>query len=146
MNRRLFVAAALSTPFVAGCSAPLGFSPPAGGVNGMLSGMQKYMGTSADQTAASAGALFGLAQNKLSPADFAKLNTSLPGLSDLVTKGTGILGVSPSSLTSMSSVTSALSKLNVNPAQLSQMSGYIGNYLGGSGANNAASMLAGVLR
>jgi hypothetical protein len=112
----------------------------------MLSGMQKYMGTSADQTAASAGALFGLAQNKLSPADFAKLNTSLPGLSDLVTKGTGILGVSPSSLTSMSSVTSALSKLNVNPAQLSQMSGYIGNYLGGSGANNAASMLAGVLR
>ena len=46
----------------------------------------------------------------------------------------------------MSSVTGALSKLNVNPAPLSQMSGYIGNYLGGSGANNAASMLAGVLR
>jgi hypothetical protein len=146
MNRRHFVFAAVSAPVLAGCSAPIGFNPPAAGLNGMMSGMQRFMGTTANQTQASAGALLGLAQNKLSPADFAKLNTSLPGIGDLVTKGTSALGVSPSSLTSMSSVTSALAKLNVSPAQVNAMAGYMGNYLGGSGASSAASLLGGVLK
>lgn len=146
MNRRHFVLAAVSAPVLAGCSAPIGFNPPAAGLSGMMGGMQKYMGTTANQTTASAGALLGLAQNKLSPADFAKLNTSLPGIGDLVSKGTGLLGVSPSSLTSMSSVTSALSKMNVSPAQVNAMAGYMSNYLGGSGASSAANLLGGILK
>ena len=146
MNRRHFLAAAVATPLVAACSAPLGYAPVSGGTAGLLSGLQKYMGTSMDQTVASAGSLFALAQNKMSPADFAKLGTSLPGLPDLVSRGTSLAGVSPASLSSMSAVTSALGKLNVNPAQISAMSGYLGNALTGSGATSAASSLMSVLR
>ena len=146
MNRRALLLAAAAAPIIAGCSAPLGFNPPASGLNGMLSGLQRHMGTSLDQTTAGAGALTALAQNKLSPADFARLNTSLPGLPDLATKGAGLLGVSPSSLNSMAAVNSAMSKLNVSPAQMNAMASYMGNFLNSSNASSAASMLGGILR
>jgi|LakMenE18May11ns_1017448.scaffolds.fasta_scaffold9336722_1 hypothetical protein len=146
MNRRALLLAAAAAPIVAGCAAPLGFNPPPSGLSGMLSGLQRHMGTSLDQTTAGAGALTALAQNKLSPADFARLNTSLPGLPDLATKGAGLLGVSPSSLNSLAAVNSAMSKLNVSPAQMNAMASYMGNFLNGSNASSAANMLGGILR
>lgn len=146
MNRRALLLAAAAAPLVAGCAAPLGFNPPSAGLNGMLSGLQRHMGTSLDQTTAGAGALTALAQNKLSPGDFARLNTSLPGLPDLATRGAGLLGVSPSSLNSMAAVNAAMSKLNVSPAQMSAMANYMGSYLTGGNATSAASMLGGILR
>jgi hypothetical protein len=146
MNRRALLIAAAATPLITACSAPLGFNPPSSGLNGMLGGLQRHMGTSLDQTTAGAGALTALAQNKLSPADFARLNTSLPGLPDLATKGAGLLGVSPSSLNSLAAVNSAMSKLNVSPAQMNAMASYMGNFLNSSNASSAASMLGGILR
>ena len=147
MQRRRFIAAAAATPFVlAGCAAPLGFNPPAGGVAGLLGGAQKYMGLNADQTAASLGSMFALAQNTLSPADFAKLGTSLPGLGDLVGRGTSLLGVSPSSITSTKALADAVAKLNVNPSQISALAGYVGNTLNGSGATSAANLLSSAWR
>jgi hypothetical protein len=147
MNRRLVLAAAAAAPFViAGCAAPLGFNPLPGGVNALVSGAQKHSGLSADQTAASLGAMFGLAQNALSPADFARLGTTLPGIGDLVTRGASVGGFTPSSLTSLKSVTDTLGKLNVNPTQLSQLGGYVTGALGGGGASGAADMLSKVWR
>lgn len=147
MDRRHFLAAAAAAPVVlAGCAAPLGFNPLPGGVNALVSGAQKYTGLSADQTSASLGAMFGLAKNALSPADFAKLGTTVPGIGDLVTRGASVGGFSPASLTSMKSVTDALGKLNVNPTQLSQLGGYVTGALGGGGASGAADMLSKVWR
>ncbi len=111
MNRRHVLAAAAAVPVaLVGCAAPLGFNPLPGGVNALVSGAQKHTGLSADQTAASLGAMFGLAQNALSPADFAKLGTTMPGIADLVTRGASVGGFSPSSLTSMKSMTDTLGK------------------------------------
>ena len=147
MNRRHVLAAAAAVPVaLVGCAAPLGFNPLPGGVNALLSGAQKHTGLSADQTAASLGAMFGLAQNALSPADFAKLGTTIPGIADLVTRGASVGGFSPSSLTSMKSVTDTLGKLNVNPTQLTQLGGYVAGALGGGGASGAADMLSKVWR
>jgi hypothetical protein len=64
----------------------------------------------------------------------------------MISKGTSLAGVSPSSLTSMSSVANAVSGLGVSPAQLNSVASYIGKYLGGAGNNSAASLLSGVLR
>jgi hypothetical protein len=147
MQRRQFLAAAAAAPaLLAGCTTAPGFTAPRGGVDGLLSGVQKYMGTNPDQTAASLGAMFGLAQNKLSPADFASLNTSLPGIGDLVTKGASLGGFSPASLTSMQSVYSAVSKLNVSPAQIGAMGSYVTNALSGAGATSSANMLSSLWR
>jgi hypothetical protein len=142
MHRRQFVAAVAAVPVVlAGCAAPVGFNPPAGGVTGLVNGAQKYMGLNADQTAASLGSMFALAQNRLSPADFAKLGTTLPGLGDLVTRGTSIAGVSPSSITSMQALADAAGKLNVSPSQINALAGFVNNSLTSSGATSAVGLL-----
>lgn len=142
MSRRRFIAAAAALPvFLAGCAAPLGFNPPSGGVNGLVGSAQKYMGLNADQTTATLGSMFALAQNRLSPADFAKLGTTLPGIGDLVTKGTSLAGVSPASITSLQALTDVAGKLNVNPSQVKALAGYVGNSLTNSGASGAAGLL-----
>jgi hypothetical protein len=142
LHRRQFVAAVAAAPLVlVGCAAPIGFNPPAGGVTGLVNGAQKYMGLDANQTAGTLGSMFALAQNRLSPADFAKLGTTLPGLGDLVNRGTSIAGVSPSSITSMQALADAAGKLNVNPSQVKALAGYVGNSLSGSGASSAADLL-----
>lgn len=147
MTRRHFVVALAAAPLVlAGCAAPIGYNPRAGGAAKLLADAQKYVGLNADQTAAAVGGLFGLAQNKVPAAEWARLNTSAPGLQDLVTKGASIGGFNPASLTSMKSVYDAVAKLNVNPAQVNALSGYITNSLSGSGANSAANVLSSIWR
>jgi hypothetical protein len=147
MNRRTLLAAAIATPFMlAGCAAPIGFNPVPGGVSGMLGGAQKYTGLNADQTAASLGSMFALAQNKLSAADWAKLGTTVPGIGDLVSKGAAAGGFSPSSITSLQSVVDAAGKMNVNPSQISALAGYVTNSMSGAGGTSAASLLSSVWR
>jgi hypothetical protein len=147
MIRRTLLAAALATPFVlAGCAAPIGFNPLPGGATGLLGGAQKYMGLNADQTAASLGSMFALAQNKLPAADFAKLGTTVPGINDIISKGAAAGGFSPSSITSLRSVTDAAAKMGVNPSQISALAGYVTNSMSGSGGTSAASLLSSVWR
>lgn len=147
MNRRSLLAAALATPLVlAGCAAPIGFNPLPGGTSSMLSGAQKYMGLNADQTAASLGSMFALAQNKLPAADWARLGTTLPGIGDIVSKGAAAGGFSPSSITSLQSVVDAAGKMNVNPSQVSALAGYVTNSMSGAGGTSAANLLSSVWR
>ena len=148
MNRRHFIFATCSaTVALTACSGlPMGMGSSGSSTAAMLSGLQSATGLTANQSTASAGALMGLAQNKLSPTDFSSISNSLPGMSDMISKGTSLAGVSPSSLTSMSSVANAVSGLGVSPAQLNSVASYIGKYLGGAGNNSAASLLSGVLR
>ncbi len=148
MNRRHFILAtcSASVALTACSSLPMGMGSSGSSTAAMLSGLQSATGLSANQSTASAGALMGLAQNKLSPTDFASISNSLPGMSDMISKGASLAGVSPSALTSMSSVANAVSSLGVTPAQLNSVAGYMGKYLGGAGNNSAASLLAGVLR
>jgi hypothetical protein len=112
----------------------------------MLSGAQKYMGLNADQTSASLGAMFALAQNKLPAADWAKLGTTVPGLGDIVNKGAAVGGFSPTSITSLQSVADAAGKMGVNPSQVSALAGYVTNSMTGSGGTSAANLLSSVWR
>jgi hypothetical protein len=147
MHRRTLLAAAIGAPFViAGCAAPIGYNPLPGGASGMLGGAQKYMGLNADQTAASLGSMFALAQNKLPPADWAKLGTTVPGLGDLVTRGASAGGFSPSSITSLKSVADAAGKMGVNPSQISALAGYVTNSMSANGGTSAANLLSSVWR
>lgn len=147
MIRRTFLGAAVATPFLlAGCAAPLGFNPLPGGTSGLLGGAQKYMGLNADQTAASLGSMFALAQNKLPAADWARLGTTIPGIGDIVSKGAAAGGFSPASITSLQSVADAAGKMGVNPSQISALAGYVTNSMSNTGGTSAANLLSSVWR
>jgi hypothetical protein len=147
MKRRSFVFAAIAAPsLMAGCAAPIGYNPLPGGASSMLSGAQKYMGLNADQTAASLGSMFALAQNKLPAADWAKLGTTVPGIGDIVSKGAAAGGFSPTSITSLQSVVDAAGKMGVNSSQIKALAGYVTNSMSGAGGTSAANLLSSVWR
>ena len=147
MNRRRHLLAGCAAVLVLpGCSGRLGFAPPAGGTAALLAGAQRHMGLSTEQTAASLGALFGLARNVLSPADFARLGTTLPGLEDLIVRGAAVGGFPPASLASMKSVTDVAARMNVNASQVGALAAHVTQSLAGGGAYGAAGLLSRVWR
>jgi hypothetical protein len=145
-RRRRLLAGCAAAVVLPGCLGGLGFAPPAGGTGALVTGAQRHMGLSAEQTAATLGALFGLARNALSPADFARLGTTLPGLEDLIVRGAAAGGFSPASLASMKSVTDVAARMNVNAPQVNALAAHLTQSLAGGGAYGASGLLSRVWR
>jgi hypothetical protein len=68
------------------------------------------------------------------------------GLGDIITKGAAAGGFSPSSITSLKSVTDAAGKMGVNPSQISALAGYVTNSMSSAGGTSAANLLSSVWR
>ncbi len=97
--------------FMYGCS---GSSTPEVKKPSMTNQISKDLGMSKSQTEAGLGAMMMLSKNKLSPDDFSKLSSSIPGTNDLIDKATG-LGVLPGSVGTTADIIQVLSKLGVSP-------------------------------
>jgi len=141
MKRRAFLIASLVTaPFVtAACSSAPKQIPMS--ADSLVTSLGGLTGLNSQQTLGGASALLGYAKNSFSGADLAALNSAIPGIDNLVAKGAGAAFLNPSSLTNMSAVTSAMSKINLPPSDLARIGKSITGSLGSSGYGDLAGKL-----
>jgi len=110
------------------------------------------------QASGGAGALFGLAKSRLSPADFSKVAAAVPGIDSLIKsapaakKGGGIPGISqvqgslPGSLGGLASVAGAFQKLGLSPDMAAKFVPILTKFVESKGGSSVASLLAGALK
>ena len=115
--------------------------------------LAKEMGSTPEQAAGAAGALFGVAKSKLAPADFSKVSKAVPGMAALLGAAPAMGGSSGNALTQLAGsagglamAASAFSKLGLSPDLVSKAVPVIVSFVTKSGGANVGGLLAGVLK
>jgi hypothetical protein len=113
--------------------------------------LSKALGSTPDQAAGAAGALFGVAKSRLSAADFSQVAKAVPGMDALLgaaPAGGGVAGLSsiPGGASGLAAAASAFSKLGLKPEMVSQAVPVLTSFVTKSGGANVGGLLAGVLK
>jgi hypothetical protein len=124
----------------------------------LVGALSKELAATPEQAAGAAGALFGLAQSRLSPGDFSKVSGAVPGM-DLLLKaapvpsapaGAGGLAGGLSQLAgsagALAPVASAFSKLGLKPEQVAAAIPVVTSFVTKSGGASVGNLLAGVFK
>jgi hypothetical protein len=107
------------------------------------------------QATGGAGALFGVAKSKLSPADFSQIAAVVPGMGSFLKAapstggGTGLSGLTsslPGNVGGLASAATAFQKLGLSPNMVEKFVPILTNFLHAKGGANVASLLSGVLK
>lgn len=106
-----------------------------------------------EQATGGAGALFGLAKSKLSPADFGKIAAVVPGMDSFLkaapsTGGSGLsnlTGSLPGNVGGLASAATAFQKLGLSPDMVGKFVPILTNFVQAKGGSNVASLLSGAL-
>jgi len=122
----------------------------------LVGALSKELGSTPEQAAGAAGALFGVAKSRLKADEFGQVSNAVPGM-DLLLKaapqGGGKDPVGLASLPKMAggasglaSAASAFSKLGLGPDMVAKAVPVLTSFVTKSGGANVGSMLAGVLK
>ena len=125
-----------------GCSSMPALSSLAS--NPMVQSLMQQVGTSLLQTVGGSGALLNLAQNKLPAPEAAKLSAQVPGMNEVVEQSKSVGGFS--NINSMKDANTVMSKLGMNPSQMSQMPQALSGYMESAAGPNVASLLSNIWR
>ena len=119
--------------------------------------LSKEMGSSPEQAAGAAGALFGVAKSRLKPADFSQVAKAVPGM-DLLLKAAPAAG-KPSSSNPIGAVSqlggsagglagaaAAFSQLGLSPELVAKAIPVLTSFVTKSGGAGVGSLLAGALK
>ena len=105
------------------------------------------------QASGGAGALFGLAKSRLSPADFGKVAGSVPGINGLIksapaaSAAKGVAGISGlGNLGGLASVAGSFQKLGLSPDMVGKFVPVLTKFVESKGGAGVASLLAGALK
>jgi hypothetical protein len=122
----------------------------------LVGALSKEMGSTPEQAAGAAGALFGLAKSRLSADQFGQIATAVPGMDSLLgaapagggglggaTAGLSQLGGSASGL---AGAAAAFSKLGLSPDMVSKAIPVLTSFVTKSGGANVGNLLAGALK
>ena len=120
----------------------------------LVGALSKELGSSPEQAAGAAGALFGIAKSRLAAADFAKVSNAVPGMAALLKAApaagaaAGTSGVSQlaGSAAGLASAASAFSKLGLKPDLVAKAVPILTSFVGKSGGADVAKLLAGALK
>ena len=122
----------------------------------LIEALSKEMGSSPEQAAGAAGALFGLAKSRLSADEFSQVANAVPGMDSLLSAApvmTGAVGTAGGALSQLGgsaaglgAATSAFSKLGLKPDMVTKAIPVLTSLVGKSGGANVASLLAGALK
>jgi len=122
----------------------------------LIEALSKEIGSSPEQAAGAAGALFGLAKSRLSADEFSQVANAVPGIDSLLSAapvmggavGTagGTLSQLGGSAAGLGAATSAFSKLGLKPDMVAKAIPVLTSFVGKSGGANVASLLAGALK
>ena len=154
------LAAFASHPFTAAAGAQFA-STAAAAVKGspdLVNALSKELGSTPEQAAGAAGALFGLAKTRLTSDQFAQIAQAVPGMDSLLSAappagtsgtGSGIGGALPSipgGAAGLSSATSAFSKLGLRPDMVAKAIPVLSSFVSKSGGADVANLLTGALK
>jgi len=119
----------------------------------LIGSLSKEMGSSPEQAAGAAGALFGVAKSKLAADQFSQISKAVPGM-DLLLKaapaasGGALGGLSQlgGSAGALGGAASAFSKLGLSPDLVSKAIPILTSFVTKSGGANVGNLLAGALK
>jgi hypothetical protein len=109
---------------------------------GLITDLSKELGSSPEQAAGAAGALFGVAKSKLKPAEFSQIASAVPGMDALLSAAPAIGG----SAAGMAGAASAFSKLGLKPELVAKAVPVLTQFVTKSGGANVGNLLASVLK
>jgi hypothetical protein len=122
----------------------------------LVGALSKELGSSPEQAAGAAGALFGVAKSRLKPEEFSQVSTAVPGMSALLkaapaaavgTSGAaGALSKMGGSASGLAAAASAFTKLGLKPEMVAQAVPVLTQFVTKSGGATAGNLLAGVLK
>jgi hypothetical protein len=118
----------------------------------LVGDLSKELGSSPEQAAGAAGALFGLAKTRLKPEEFSQVSHAVPGMGSLLKAapalpaGTSGLAKMAGSAGGLASAASAFSKLGLKPDMVAKAVPVLTNFVTKSGGANVGKLLAGVLK
>ena len=112
--------------------------------SGFIGSLGKAMGgATTAQSEGAAGSIFGLAKSRLSPSDFNKVWTAVPGMDGLLKAAPD---VGPLPATGLDSLTTSFSKLGLSPDMVSKAIPAVTKYVGKAGGKDVGKMLGNVLK
>jgi hypothetical protein len=109
---------------------------------GLVTDLSKALGSSPEQAAGAAGALFGVAKSQLKPAEFSQIASAVPGMDALLSAAPALGG----SAAGFAGMAGAFSKLGLSPDLVSKAVPVLTQFVTKSGGANVGSLLAGVLK
>jgi len=122
----------------------------------LVGALSKELGSTPEQAAGAAGALFGVAKSRLKPEEFSQVSKAVPGMSSLLkaapaaavgTSGAaGALSKMAGSASGLAAAASAFTKLGLKPEMVAQAVPILTSFVTKSGGADVGSLLAGVLK
>lgn len=146
MNRNRWLVLLVSVVALLGLNPPtwagLGSSLTSTGIDALLG---KQLGITGDQSKGGIGAILGLAKEKLSPADYGKVASAIPGADKYVSKAQS-LGLLEKPLKDKSGLDGAFSKLGIPKDKSEKMVPTVTDLVGKAGGSEAKALLSGALK
>jgi uncharacterized protein VcgC/VcgE DUF2780 len=122
----------------------------------LVDALSKELGSTPEQAAGAAGALFGVAKSRLKPEEFSQVSKAVPGMSALLKAApAAAVGTSgaPAALSKMAgsasglaAAASAFTKLGLKPEMVAQAVPILTQFVTKSGGADVGGLLAGVLK
>lgn len=122
----------------------------------LVGALSKELGSTPEQSAGAAGALFGLAKTRLKPEEFSQVSKAVPGMGALLkaapamaagtTGASGALSKMAGSATGLAAAASAFSKLGLSPDLVAKAVPVLTGFVSKSGGADVGHLLAGVLK
>ena len=124
----------------------------------LIGELTKSLSITPAQASGGAGALFGLAKSRLSPADFSKVAACVPGMDSLIKSapaapsGTSIPGFSgiqsslPAGVGGLPSAAGSFQKLGLSPSMAGKFVPLLTSFVQAKGGSGVASLLSGALK
>jgi hypothetical protein len=121
----------------------------------LVNALSKEMGSTPEQAAGAAGALFGVAKTRLKADEFTQVSKAVPGMDSLLkaapmasaAAGTsGALGQLAGSAGGLATAASAFSKLGLKPELVAKAVPVLTSFVSKSGGAGVGSLLAGALK
>jgi uncharacterized protein VcgC/VcgE DUF2780 len=122
----------------------------------LVSSLSKEIGSSPEQAAGAAGALFGVAKSRLKADEFSQIAKAVPGMDSLLGaapapsgglgSATGALSQLGGSTGGLAAAASAFTKLGLKPEMVSKAIPVLTSFVTKSGGANVGNLLASVLK
>ena len=119
----------------------------------LVGALSKQLGSTPEQAAGAAGALFGLAKSRLKADEFAQVASAVPGMNALLKAaptggaiGTSGLPAAAGGAAGLASAASAFSKLGLSPDMVGKAVPVLTQFVTKSGGAQVGSLLAGALK
>ena len=118
----------------------------------LVNSLAKEIGSTPEQAAGAAGALFGVAKSRLKADEFSKISSAVPGMTSLLSAapaaatGTAGLAKLAGSASGLASAASAFSSLGLKPDMVAKAVPVLTSFVSKSGGADVGKLLAGALK